>query len=125
MKTFILIIITHYIADFVFQAEKWSLNKSKHLIPLIKHTLTYSMCWAMPVYLISRDLMSVLLFVSVTFIAHTITDYFTSKVVGKKFEDKYYGSPIPNFGAFSTIGFDQVLHYLQLIITWNWLFGLK
>jgi hypothetical protein len=44
--------------------------------------------------------------------------------VSKKFADHYYGSPIPNFGAFSTIGFDQVLHYVQLIITWWFIFGL-
>ena len=31
---------------------------------------------------------------------------------------------IPNLGAFSVIGFDQVLHYIQLIITWKLIFNI-
>lgn len=124
MNVFILIIVIHWIADFIFQAEKWSLGKSKSWIPLLKHTIVYSSFWLIPVWVMTENLINSLLFIGVTFIAHTITDYFTSRIVSKKFANNYYGSPIPNFGAFTTIGFDQVLHYLQLILTWYWLFGL-
>lgn len=124
MNVFILIVVIHWIADFIFQAEKWSLGKSKSWIPLLKHTIVYSSFWLIPVWVMTENLINSLLFVGVTFIAHTITDYFTSRIVSKKFANNYYGSPIPNFGAFTTIGFDQVLHYLQLILTWYWLFGL-
>lgn len=124
MNIFIFIIIMHWIADFVFQAEEWSLGKSKKWTPLLKHTSTYSILWMLPVWLMTGDVIGSFYFVLVTFIAHTITDYITSRVVSKKFEKGYYGSPIPNFGAFSTIGFDQVLHYVQLIVTWYLLFGL-
>ena len=54
----------------------------------------------------------------ITFILHFATDYITSRIVSKRFADKYYGSPIPNFGAFSIIGLDQVLHYAQLFLTY-------
>lgn len=124
MNVFILIVLMHWIADFIFQAEKWGLGKSKSWIPLLKHTIVYSSFWLIPVWVMTENLINSLLFVGVTFIAHTITDYFTSRIVSKKFANNYYGSPIPNFGAFTTIGFDQVLHYLQLILTWYWLFGL-
>ena len=124
MSVFILIIVLHWVADFVFQAEKWALGKSKTWAPLLKHTITYSSLWVVPVWLMTGDWINSLLFVVITFVAHTITDYFTSRVVSKKFANNYYGSPIPNFGAFSTIGFDQVLHYTQLILTWYWLFGI-
>jgi hypothetical protein len=60
----------------------------------------------------------------ITFVAHTVTDYFTSKAVSKKFAKNELGSSVPNFGAFSYIGFDQVLHYVQLILTWEFLIGL-
>lgn len=124
MNVFILIVVMHWIVDFIFQAEKWSLGKSKSWLPLLKHTTVYSSLWLIPVWVMTENLINSLLFVGVTFIAHTITDYFTSRIVSKKFANNYYGSPIPNFGAFSTIGFDQVLHYLQLILTWYWLFSL-
>lgn len=121
---FIIIVLTHWIADFVLQAEEWALGKSKSLSPLLKHTSMYSVCWFLPTWLFSHNLTGSLWFVAITFVAHTVTDYFTSKIVSKRFADNYYGSPIPNFGAFSMIGLDQVLHYLQLIITWYYIFGL-
>jgi hypothetical protein len=122
MEIFVFIVIMHWICDFVFQAEKWSLEKSKRLAPLLKHTLTYSSLWVVPVWLMTYDFIGALWFSLITFLLHTITDYFTSKIVSAKFEAKYYGSPILNFGAFSTIGFDQVLHYIQLILTWYFIF---
>jgi hypothetical protein len=60
-------------------------------------------------------------FVFITFVLHTTTDYYTSRIVSKKFANNHYGSPIPNFGAFSIIGFDQVLHYVQLFLTYYYL----
>ena len=125
MYVFILIVVIHWVADFIFQAEKWSLGKSKKITPLLKHTATYAAVWLIPVYLMTADLMGTIIFVLTAFVAHTIIDYFTSKVVSKKFGNQYYGSPIPNFGAFTTIGFDQVLHYVQLVVTWSILFGIQ
>jgi hypothetical protein len=55
----------------------------------------------------------------VTLICHTATDYVTSRIVSKKFAKGEYGSSIPNFGAFTIIGIDQVLHYVQLFLTYN------
>lgn len=123
MGIFIFIIVMHWVADFIFQAEKWSLGKSKSWAPLLKHVTTYSLLWLLPVWFITGDLVGSFVFVITTFALHTVTDYYTSRVVSKKFAKGYYGSPIPNFGAFSTIGFDQVLHYVQLICTWELLFN--
>lgn len=61
-----------------------------------------------------------LLFFLITFVTHTITDYITSRIVSKKFANKHLGSPIPNFGAFSMIGFDQVIHYGTLFLTYHY-----
>lgn len=123
MEIFIFIIVMHWVADFIFQAEKWSLGKSKSWAPLLKHTTTYSLLWLLPVWFITGDLVGSFVFIITTFALHTVTDYYTSRVVSKKFAKGYYGSPIPNFGAFSTIGLDQVLHYVQLICTWGLLFN--
>ena len=36
------IIIIHWVADFVFQDEKWALGKSKNWYDLLMHTYTYT-----------------------------------------------------------------------------------
>lgn len=125
------IISIHWVSDFIFQDERWAINKSKNFYALLNHTFVYSILWYLPIiYLIKysthHNISDIpyesLLFVIITFIFHTATDYFTSKIVSKKFENKHYGSAIPNFGAFTIIGFDQVLHYFQLFITYYILF---
>lgn len=129
------IIFIHWIADFILQEEEWATNKSKSFKALVKHTLLYSAVWfwIFTVFAIwgtqfggpsLKDLgwtpwMS--LFPVITFVFHTLTDYFTSKIVSRKFANQEYGSPIPNFGAFTVIGFDQVLHYVQLFLTYHFL----
>ena len=117
------ILIIHWIADFIFQDEKWALGKSKNWNDLLNHTITYTLCWIPFLYIVRWHLNidgpnTLGLFLVVTFLAHTVTDYFTSKIVSKKFEDKYYGSAIPNLGAFTVIGLDQLLHCIQLFTTY-------
>lgn len=121
------IIIIHWFADFIMQDEKWALGKSKNWYDLLSHTFTYSCIWLIPIIFLfpnnwttSEYVISSLLFGFTTFVFHTITDYITSRIVSKKFEKQEYGSSIPNIGAFSIIGFDQVLHYVQLFGTY-WL----
>ena len=112
------IIIVHWIADFIFQDEKWALGKSKNTFDLTAHTAVYSVLWWFPMSIMLGSFLLGELFVIITFVTHTATDYFTSRVVSKKFAEGKYGSPIPNFGAFTIIGFDQVLHYIQLFLTY-------
>lgn len=126
-----LIFIFHWIADFIFQSETMANNKSWSISWLLKHTITYSL-------IISTLLLGFLTIVHIndlvfphnlisgvskffisTFIFHTLTDYCTSKIVKYKFQANEYGSPIPNFGAFTVIGLDQVFHYLQLYLSYG------
>lgn len=112
------ILSIHWISDFIFQNEKWSKEKSNSIKSLLAHTLTYSLMWVVFISLFllggylydlpnfKIDVIKSIFFVFITFITHTITDYFTSKVVSKKFKKQQYGSSIPNLGAFSIIGFD-------------------
>ena len=120
------IIIIHWIADFIMQDEKWALGKSKNWSDLLSHTIVYTLIWWCPIMVLLIFYSSTLPitatqvfgFLGITFISHTITDYFTSRIVSKKFTKGEYGSSIPNFGAFSIIGIDQVLHYIQLFTTY-------
>jgi hypothetical protein len=126
------IIIVHFIADFIMQDEKWALGKSKNWEDLLDHTAVYSLVWFFAVSIIltlkAETYLDVLvifpmaaMFMVITLIAHTATDYFTSRLVSKKFAEGKYGSAIPNFGAFTMIGADQVLHYIQLFLTYYFL----
>lgn len=134
MLTAFYIICVHFIADFILQDEKWAINKSKDNNALLHHVLTYSITWFYGAFILlslnqiiteqSFELLNIqwlftysLLFSVITFIAHFITDYLTSRVVSKLFALKKTGSQIPNLGAFTMIGFDQVLHYAQLFLT--------
>jgi len=136
------ILIIHWFADFVLQTEKEAVNKSNSFKYLISHTLSYSIVWlvignfyvlisAFNGIIISPFPLNVLIFWGVTLISHTITYYFTSRLnkklvpksvhlefVSSPQEGTFYpkGSKWHNF--FVGIGFDQLLHYFQLFITY-------
>lgn len=116
------ILIIHWIADFILQTDKQAKGKSTSWNCLLSHTITYSMFWLPFViafivfndknegYDIKRSWM--LLFIPITFVVHTITDYFTSRLNSKLYKE----GKIHYF--FVSVGFDQILHYVQLILTY-------
>lgn len=110
------VLFIHWVADFVFQHEQWALNKSKYIDSLIMHTSMYGFILYLA-FIPILGFISALYFAGINYLLHTIVDYFSSKVVTKRFESKYLGGPIPNFGAFTVIGFDQLLHYCSLFLT--------
>lgn len=115
---FILVILIHWIADFVMQTDKQAKNKSTNIFYLLEHTATYSFVWTFGIILIgylTSASFTLLWFVPITFISHTITDYFTSRLNSKLWAK----GDVHNF--FVSIGFDQVLHYVQLILTLKYL----
>ena len=110
IEVILLIVLFHFINDFIFQSEDWAINKNNSLIHLLKHTIVYSLLWFIPIIFI-LSIEKTIIFVIVTFILHTTTDFFTSKIVSKLFKENKLGSSIPNIGAFTMIGLDQLLHY--------------
>ena len=112
------IIIIHWIADFVLQTDKQAKGKSKEWKPLLSHTFTYSMIWVIIgciLYLFNLTNINFALFGLITFAAHTVTDYFTSRLNSKLWAK----GDVHNF--FVSVGFDQVLHYIQLFLTYWYL----
>ena len=114
------IIVIHWIADFVLQTDKQAKGKSKNWSDLLEHTSNYSLLWTtigMFYTIISLNTSwNWLLFGLITFIAHTITDYFTSRLNSKLWAKEQ----THNF--FVSVGFDQILHYIQLFLTYYLLF---
>lgn len=125
------IIIIHFVADFMFQDEKWALGKSKKLSDLFAHTITYSVVWFIigVAIFMKKDYLAiyevvkfnnivffkVVAFTIITFLAHTITDYFTSRDVSKKFAEE---TPfhIRIVGNFFEVGDIIVCNDTQLIV---------
>jgi hypothetical protein len=105
------ILIIHWFADFVLQTDKQAKGKSKNWGDLLMHTGNYSVIWLLIGSFIFNDI-NVVYFSIITFIAHTITDYFTSRLNSKLWAK----GDVHNF--FVSIGFDQVLHYIQLFTTY-------
>lgn len=119
LKIVLAIILIHWLADFVFQTDKMAKGKSKNWNDLLNHTGTYSVIWLIPIILLfpkdwttSQYVLTSLSFGGITFIAHTITDYFTSRLNSKLWAK----GDVHNF--FISIGGDQVLHYTQLLLTY-------
>lgn len=113
------IIIWHWFADFVMQNGEDAKNKSHSWDALIRHTATYSLLW-IPITLLLGVYGPV--FVGITFVLHTLTDYFTSKHTSKQYKKGNFGGNAPRgMDFFVTIGFDQVLHYTQLVLTYYFL----
>jgi hypothetical protein len=124
------ILLVHFIVDFVVQTEWQATNKYKNIWALLSHTVIYTMYWL--VFLFGILVMQLVIyekgvglftvqemysFVGITFVVHTITDFFTSKLnkyILAKDNGKYRR-------FFVCIGFDQVLHYIQLFLCWYYL----
>lgn len=117
------VVVLHFVADFIFQDEKWAVGKSHSVKLLTLHVLAYTSLWFLfcNFYCIATGNYKMFLVVPITFISHWLTDYFTSKVTSRLYSEKKFGSPIPNLGFFSMIGFNQVLHYIQLFLTFYFL----
>lgn len=121
------ILFIHWVADFLFQDVEWANNKSKDSYALTKHVLMYSAIFTTGMtiifyigdYNLVGSIVLGFIFGIITYICHWWTDYFSSRVVAKKFAEKEYGTPIPNTGAFTVIGLDQFIHFTQLFLTYQ------
>ena len=109
------IIIIHWFCDFVLQTDKQAKGKSTSNRQLTMHVLSYSTVWLIiaNIYaIITNNWYMIAFFAPITFICHWITDYFTSRLNSKLWAK----GDVHNF--FVSVGFDQVLHYTQLFLTY-------
>lgn len=113
--TVIFILFIHWVADFVLQSNDMATKKSTKNSWLLAHTGCYSLVWLGICHiLISMNVLNpwFYLFAPITFVFHTIQDYITSRISSKLYKQ----NKIHDF--FVCIGFDQFLHFVQLLITY-------
>lgn len=110
------LLFAHWVADFLCQTTEMGSKKSKDTGILLSHTFTYTivfMLFFLPILWVPVP--RVLIFGLVTFICHTIQDYITSRITSKRFSQGLYNGWT---GAFTIIGLDQWLHFVQIFITY-------
>ena len=128
------LLTAHLMADFFTQSDWVAVNKSKRLDALLVHVVCYSIIMALA--------SSSLSFAAVTFVAHFCTDWVTSRIARRYWPflptrnpkawldgegtinwDRFLGRPWKRsrHNFFCTIGVDQWLHAVQLLLTAYWL----
>ena len=119
--TLLFIIFIHWVADFVLQTHHMSLRKSSSHYYLTLHVLVYTfstiMAWSIVLPLIGFHLTTLTISIAflLIFLLHWLTDYFTSRKTSKLYKEEKYHD------FFVMIGFDQVLHYIQLFFIFNYI----
>lgn len=116
MPFYIFMMLIHFLADFGLQTHEQAMGKSKNWIPLLQHTAVYSFVFLIATYVWYSNWMMCFLFAVTTFVFHTVTDYFTSRISSKFFNPNEQGN-VDFHNGFVVVGFDQMLHYLQLWFT--------
>jgi hypothetical protein len=117
------ILAIHWFADFVLQTDEQAKGKSKNWKDLVSHTFVYSLIWwVVGVVLIDVNIFhpyfeytrwSLSIFVLLTFGFHTIQDYITSRLNSELWAEG------KTHLFFVSIGFDQLLHFIQLLLTYQ------
>lgn len=108
----IFIVFWHWVADFVGQPEWMKRDKSSSIGALTGHVGIYSAFWLFPSCLWACMYGTQMLwFAPITFVCHWITDYFTSRLNKRLWDNDKVNA------FFISIGFDQFLHYTQLFLT--------
>ena len=103
-----LMLILHWIGDFLFQTRQMADNKSSSLYWLTSHVLWYCVAFT-PMFFIIGEGTAYIEFMVLLFSTHWITDLITSKITTlcwKKQKIKLF---------FTVIGFDQLIHALTLL----------
>jgi uncharacterized membrane protein YjjP (DUF1212 family) len=111
----IYILIIHFLADFCLQTPKQAEMKSTDKIQLAYHVLTYSLIWFFASYVFFGSWFLALIFSVITYTCHYMTDYLTSRIGKPYWEAKDYHT------GFVVVGADQVAHYIQLILTFQFI----
>lgn len=101
LSSVILLLVLHFVSDFLLQSDWMAQNKSSSNKALGLHVLLYSI----PFIIISP------IFALINGVAHFITDYVTSRITKNLWEKKEV------HWFFAVIGLDQLLHYIVLFAT--------
>lgn len=113
MTTIILILVTHFVADFIFQTDKQAINKSKSNWWLTAHVASYGVGLSIFITLWVGGTLQALCWMLVNVALHWVTDYVTSRI------NAYLWRNEMRHWFFVGIGADQLIHYICLLLTYE------
>lgn len=105
---FIIILVAHWVGDYLLQTSKMAIQKNSSLKWLGLHVLTYFIVLLAIVNFVFSWQVA-LGYAVINGLLHLMTDFFTSKLAGKYVERPRIFYPI--------IGFDQMIHLICLYWT--------
>jgi len=107
------LLFVHWVADFVLQSHWMSVNKSKRVDALLLHAATYTGVLMIGAGLIFgvRQVGSLVLFVGTNGFLHLATDFVTSRITSRLWQQKR------EHDFFVVVGLDQLIHQATLAIT--------
>ena len=105
----LLILLAHFVADFICQSDYHALNKSKSNRVLLEHVTIYSAILSLFGLLFPINLAWII----INGVGHFATDYVTSRMTSKLWASN------KKHWFFVTIGFDQLIHYTTLIVSYQ------
>ena len=107
----------HWVGDFICQTNWMAMGKSKRMVPLVAHVAVYTLvvtlfaCVAVDWEGKEWWSMSILLFAASNAGLHLVVDFITSRI------SSYFYSKKDMHKFFITIGFDQYLHFVSIVLT--------
>lgn len=133
------LVLSHFVGDWLLQSDWMALNKSKRLDALVTHVIVVTLS-LVPLVAVAAAyrrhsitapdylLWYPWYFLGANFVLHFLIDFVTSRITTKLFYFELSGinglwrpvEPSPRHWFFVVIGFDQVLHYVSLLVTASW-----
>jgi membrane-bound metal-dependent hydrolase YbcI (DUF457 family) len=116
---FIGLMIAHFVGDFICQTHWQASNKSKDNVALSLHVLSYTavlLVASLIIFTTGTTYTMIGIFVLLNMSLHFTTDYVTSRITAILWTKQDWH----NF--FLVIGSDQLLHYLALAATMQYVF---
>lgn len=107
---FILLLLAHFIGDFLFQGRQMANNKSSNIYWLLTHGISY-MIPLLIVFLFICPFKTALILTGINVGTHICIDWITGKYTGNFYKQQKF------YYFFSTIGFDQFLHLTILYLS--------
>lgn len=113
LVTFLFILVSHYVADWLMQSHWMAANKSSNNLALGLHVGAYSLTlllclFAANLYFAVASVPVIIAYVAFNGVVHAVVDYVTSRISTHYWNQKEWH----NF--FAVIGGDQLLHQLTL-----------
>jgi hypothetical protein len=110
---FVALLFVHWVADFVLQSHWMSVNKSKRVDALLLHAATYTGVLLIGAGLILgvRQIWSLVLFVGANGLLHLATDFVTSRITSRLWQQQR------EHDFFVVVGLDQLIHQVTLATT--------